>query len=305
MIDVIITSYKEPKTIRNTVRSILDRDFSGYRGVINLIVAAPDRATLSAASAEAKRWKHKELILVQDKHRGKPAALNLAMQHLKAPVTVFTDGDVSFSKGTVASLIAELDAHPKLGAVGGRQYSINSRKDFFGYTSHLFTEALHRQRYAQMNGNPENRFFPLSGYVMAVRTHLLKPLPGHILVDDAYLSYEVLKQAYRIGYTPEAAAYVGYPKNLADYFRQKVRSTGGYLQLKNMGIVPEGAPARTLGQDLRMALFPLSFARTPRELVYSLLQYPLRIALWLRIYYLKLIRPDDFAASWQRVESTK
>lgn len=306
MITVVITAYKEAKTIRATIRSILDRPFSGYDGKLKLVVVAPDSATLRAAQAEALAWDNSKLQLIEDKGTGKPAALNSSFKVLEGDITIFTDGDVSLSKGSVGSLVKELKAYPQLGGVSGRQHSINNKATFWGYTSHLFTEALDHARKPLLGGNTTGGFFPLSGYVMAVRTELLDfTLPEDVLVDDAYISYKIVAKGKKVGYTPEAAAYVKYPTNFGDYFKQKVRSTGGYLQLVSTGVMPEDLPSRTFSQDLKMILFPIRYARSPKQILFSVLQYPLRLLLWLKIYWLKTFSKESFTKSWKRVESTK
>lgn len=57
-------------------------------------------------------------------------------------------------------------------------------------------------------------------------------------------------------------------------------------------------------QDVAMAVFPLTFAKSPKELVWSLLLYPLRLFLWVKIYYIHLFNKYR-AGAWERVESSK
>lgn len=305
-ISVVITSYNEPKTIGNTIASILDRTYSGFFGEIQLIIAAPDRPTLSAAKTAVTKFKHQDCVFIQDDNNGKPTALNLCLKEVKGAITILTDGDISFKKNSVKILIDEFERYPHLVGVSGRQISIDTKNNYFGYISHLFTEALHVSRIAQMNGNSSQKYFPLSGYIMAVRTELLNfTIPTEVLVDDAYISLMITKDGGVLGYNPEAAAYVSYPKHLTDYFKQKIRSTGGYIQLKQMGLVDNSKRARTLIDDLKMFLFPLRYASNLKEFFWSLLLYPMRLLLWIRIYSLKFFAPKKLVTSWIRVESTK
>ena len=156
------------------------------------------------------------------------------------------------------------------------------------------------------NGNSTNKFFPMSGYVMAVRSSLLDfKLPVDVLVDDGYISHMIYNKGYTIGYSPKAAAYVSYAKSSEDYYKQKVRSTGGYLQLKKYGVIKSIDSSRGISQDLQLFLFPLKFARSPKEFIWSILLYGLRFNLWLRIFMLRFFNPRKLFNSWKRVESTK
>lgn len=304
MISVIITSANEPKTISRAISCILDKAYSGYSEKLQLIVAAPDRPTLTAALRTVKEFDLTDYVEIQDPGKGKPLALNLALKQAKGELVIFTDGDVYLSRHSVKKLVEALEKFPELGGVSGRQFSIDDRNQIFGYYSYLFADALDKIRRPMQGVNPANIFFPMSGYVMAVRRKLIDfELPENVLVDDGYLSYMIYNKDYRIGYEPEAAAYVSYPKNSEDYFKQKVRSTGGYQQLKQFGIVSVGS--RSIAQDLQNITFPLTYAQRPKEFIWSLMLYALRFNLWLRIFFLKLFAPAKLGKSWQRVESTK
>ena len=304
MISVIITSAKEPKTISKAITCILDKNYSGYNANLQLLLAAPDRPTLTAAKRTVAEFNFKNYVEITDHGKGKPLALNLALKQAKGEIIIFTDGDVYLNRHCIKRLVEAMEKFPELGGVSGRQFSIDDRSTMFGYYSYLFADALDKIRKPMQGVNPLNVFFPMSGYVMAVRKKLLDfELPENVLVDDGYISYLIYNKGFRIGYVPEAAAYVSYPKTSEDYFKQKIRSTGGYQQLKQFGIVTAGS--RSITQDLQNITYPLTYARKPQEFIWSFLLYALRFNLWLRIFFLKLFAPSKLGASWQRVESTK
>jgi cellulose synthase/poly-beta-1,6-N-acetylglucosamine synthase-like glycosyltransferase len=280
--------------------------YSGFGGKLELLLVIPDRATFAAALSALQKLRFQNYKHIQDSGKGKPQALNLAISAARGETVIFSDGDVYLARNSVQELIRQLDQNPELGAVTGRQLSIDSRRNMFGYFSHLFADALDHVRKPMQGTNPSNVFFPLSGYVMAVRRGLLNfELPQDVLVDDGYISCMVYNQGFRIGYNPKAAACVSYPKNSEDYFKQKIRSTGGYLQLKKYGVVRDETKSRGIKQDLNLFLFPLRYARGPKELIWSVLLYGLRFNLWLRIFLLRIFRPGVLFSSWKRVESTK
>jgi len=304
MITAIITSFNELKTIGKAISSIIDSEYSGTNEKLKLIVIAPDEETLSSAKKEVIRINFKNYEIIKDKGISKPNAINEALPFIQGDIVIFTDGDVNFNKGTVKALVTELRSFKNLGGVSGRQFSKNDKSTFFGYLSHLFAEALDKARQPLINGNQNNVFFPLSGYVMAIKSELLDfSLPNDVLVDDAYISYKIIEKGKKIGYTPFASANVGYPQNFSDYLKQKVRSTGGYLQLKEYGFFQNSN--RGISTDFKMIFFPISYAKNLKELLFSLLIYPLRLYLWFKIYYLKLFRPQIFSKSWVQVASTK
>ena len=73
MISIIITSYKEPKTISKSIEAILKNNLKNYE----ILVTAPDSETLNVAKKHSK--KNKKIKMLRDLGKGKPAALNLAV----------------------------------------------------------------------------------------------------------------------------------------------------------------------------------------------------------------------------------
>lgn len=171
-------------------------------------------------------------------------------------------------------------------------------------------------------------FVPMSGYLYAIRfVDGIFPLPAETRAEDAYISKKLADLGYLIGYAPDALAYVKFPKNLSDWVKQKSRSLGGNVQISKFfghkynarrrngrGLIfgirrpdlknPFANSARSIFQDLSMFFFPLFFAKNPKEFIWSLMLYPLRLFLWIKIYYNHLLNSYK-KGSWERIESTK
>ena len=107
MISIIITSYKEPKTIGKAINSILKNKLQNYE----ILVTAPDNKTLEAARVfkEHKNIKifrdqgnkSAALKLLKDQGKGKSAALNLAVSKAKGNILILTDGDVFIDDNSI------------------------------------------------------------------------------------------------------------------------------------------------------------------------------------------------------------
>ena len=115
----------------------------------------------------------------------------------------------------------------------------------------------------------------------------------------------IFNEGGRIEYEPEALVFVKYPTNLKDYFKQKKRSTGGYMQLWEYGIVKPETKSRSFWRELEYFWFPIKYARNLKELFYSFMMYPVRLWLWVQIFWERKIVKKDFVKTWVRVESTK
>lgn len=147
-------------------------------------------------------------------------------------------------------------------------------------------------------------------------------LPENILVDDSYLSHLIHEIARRtplltnfamaknisniyspIAYSPGALVYVKFPTALSDWFKQKIRSTGGYLQIQKL--FPHHSQMRTFWQEILEFFIPLKFIKSPKEFFWLILLYFARLYLWLRIFIFYKLLKRSFSSGWPRIESTK
>ncbi|MDD4382344.1 MAG: glycosyltransferase family 2 protein [Candidatus Dojkabacteria bacterium] len=311
MISIIITSFKEPKTIGKCISCIADSKYSGITRPFEIIQVSPDDLTLKAGRKEANRLKlsKKEYIQIIDPHKGKPFALQIALKKAKGDIIVLTDGDTYFGENSVSDLIKPFK-DKKVGGVSGRPVSMDSKDNIFGYWGHLLSDAADHRRKACMVpiGNyyvSKDKFFPMSGYIMAIR-NIDIDIPSNVLSDDAYISYYLRNKNFDIGYTPEAKCYVKYPTNTKDYFKQKVRSLGGFKQLKKLGVFKKDKQSRSFGIELKYTFFVLRYGKSFKEFIWSILLFPLRLITWIKIFWERdVIKKDMPNSGWERIESTK
>lgn len=295
---VAITSYKEEFSIGKAVEQIIcpNRDLWPQ---FHLFITSPDASTLKKAEEVCQKYNFTNFELLTDLGEGKAVALNIAVAavtnkyviNYDEDLLIMTDGDMYISDGAIKMLLNPfIYDKGRLGGIGGHPVSLDGRDTMFGYFSHLFCEAAHNRRLADSST-------PMSGYLYAIK-HWDKifPIPGELRAEDAYISKKLLEFGYRIAYVPEALAYVKFPKNAGDWFKQKTRSLGGNVQVSRS--------LRSVVQDLNMALFPLVYAKSPKEFIWSLMLYPLRMILWLRIYFNHIFNRYS-TGMWERVESTK
>ena len=313
MVTVILTSFKEPNTIGRALECILDQAYSGYAGKLELLTVIPDEPTLIAAKRTVSRFKFKNWFNIKDPQKGKPHALNLAFAKAKGDILLLTDGDVYLAKGAIGYLVVAMGT-AGIGGVTGRPIAMENKGSLMGYYANLLADAAHHKRMVTMGKDVVGHslalvskapgFFVLSGYVMAIKNLGFK-VPEDCLIEDAYVSYYIHNQGYKLAYEPQAKVNVKYANNLSDWFKQKLRSVGGYIQLWKYQVIKPETKVRNFWKELEYFWFPIRYAQNLRELLWSLLLYPLRLILWLKIFYEQRILQKDFAATWVRVESTK
>ena len=122
MISIIITAYKEERTIGKAIQAVLDNKLQEN---FEILVLAPDEGTLKIAKDFSK--KNKEVKVFKDPGKGKPAALNLAFSKVRGEILVLTDGDVYMGENAISELLKGF-TDGGVGAVASRPISLNSKK---------------------------------------------------------------------------------------------------------------------------------------------------------------------------------
>lgn len=313
---LILTAANEANTVDKALDFLLRPEKSGLESSdLELITVIPDPETQKAADEfmeqnfPALSW-----VKIKDPHQGKPTALNMAFKAAQGDFLLLTDGDVHLEKNAVKHLFSALVAQKDLGGVTGRPVSADNKNTYWGFLGHILADAAHHKRTASMRRDIGGHslslvksgpgFFAMSGYIIAMRNlHLL--LPVDVLSDDAFISYAIINQGLEIGYVPEAKVAVKYPQNLADWYNQKSRSLGGYMQLYKYGVVAPDKKVRNFWKELEYFWFPFYYARSLKEFIWSSTLYPLRLFLWVRIFWEQKILKKDFSATWVRINSTK
>ncbi len=324
MLSIIVTAHKEEKTIREVINCLLDQKYSGLGEHKTdedweFILVAPDKATINAAKDALKKLEistEKYQILV-DPGNGKPAALNMAFEKAKGEYLLPTDGEVMFEKRAVFELVdlleQKLDQGQKVGGITGRPVSLDDKSSMMKYFGNLLSDAAHHKRNIDLTDDPKGlstklvpkrKFFPLSGYIYLIK-NLDWKIPEDVLVDDAFISYELFNKGYKLYYAPEAKVKVKYPTNLPDYFKQKKRSTGGFIQLWKYNVVKPETKSRSFWRELEYFWFPIKYATSLKELIWSITLYPIRLWLWIMIFWERKITKKNFKDTWVRIESTK
>ena len=313
MISILLTAWKEEKTIAKVIKCLVDKEYSGISNDFEILLACPDSETYEEAQKTIKELGiENKFVYIKDPKKGKPYALNLLTTKAKGDIWIFTDGDVYFEKNAVRHLVKHFN-DLSVYAVTGRPISNDSRNNMMGYFGHLLSDAAHHKRTIDLTTTPVGKsltfvkkrsFFPVSGYIYATRKFDYK-FPDDTLVDDAYISYLFYNEGKRIEYEPEAIVYVKYPTTMKDYYKQKKRSVGGYMQLWKYGVIKQTTKTRTFWRELEYFWFPINYAKNLKELFWSLMLYPTRLWLWVQIYVERKMINKDFESTWTRVESTK
>jgi len=291
MISIIITAYKEPSTIGKAIEQILKNNLTDYE----ILVTAPDNETLNVAKIYSKRYQFVRIL--KDEGKGKPAALNLAVNSARGDLLILTDGDVYVGGDSLGFLIKPFE-NPKIGAVSGNPVSLNSRKNRLGFWAYVLTSIASKRRLTALK--LKRRFF-CSGYLFAIKKSLFPKLPEELLSEDGFISNNVYKKGYNLSYSLKSKVYVKYPTTFDDWVIQKKRSAGGYNQIRKMTSVE----MRSFKKESLGGFSLLRYVSNTLEFFWLIELFLARVYLWLVIYRDININKKSHKEIWKRVETTK
>src|SRR3989344_5972755 len=134
MINVIITSYNEPKATLRAINAILKQDI---KEKYKIIVCDPFTEVKKFLE---KNIKDKRFSFFLDPEEGKSYALNLLFKKIysknKNDVIILTDGDVYVSDNAINEIV-EAFKDEKIGCVTGKSVSLDDRKTKYGYWANI------------------------------------------------------------------------------------------------------------------------------------------------------------------------
>ena len=296
MIYIIITSYGEPKATTRAIKAFLNQEIPDK---YKIIVADPFPEIEEIILNDFKAYPQVEYF--EDPDEGKSKALNIIFKMIysenKNDIIISTDGDVFVSKNTVKEIINKFK-DPKIGIVTGKVVSMNSKKNMFGYWSHLL--------FSNMNLIKEKldckEFFEVSGYLFAMRNGVIKKFPLDACEDNV-LSIIFFNKGYKIGFVPKAEVYVLNPQNFKDWVTQKKRNIKGHMALGEISSLKKVSRRNTLFQEAFRGLKMLGYPKNLKEFYWTVVLLFARLYLWVSVIFDKKKYSDGWRVN--ETDSTK
>lgn len=219
----IVAAYNEERVIADKLRNTLALDYPKHRFEIIVVSDGSNDQTEAIVRSFAPQG---VVSLHEPQRRGKTAALNRAVSRASGDVVIFSDANNDFSPDAIRMLVRHF-ADPRVGGVCGakRIKPAADRQSSVG-------DGLY-WRYESAVKFAESRIGTITnadGEIFAVRRLLYRPVPEHIINDDAQITLDLVGQGYQVLYEPEARSYELASIRIQDDFHVKVRMVAGGFQ---------------------------------------------------------------------------
>ncbi|MBI4116560.1 glycosyltransferase [Candidatus Pacearchaeota archaeon] len=298
MINIIITSFNEPKATLRAVNVFLSQKISQKFKVI-VVDPFPEVGRFLK-----KEIKDERFVFFLDPGEGKSCALNLLFQEFysndKNDIFILTDGDVYVSQNAVFELLTAFK-NPKIGCVTGKPVPLEDRKTKYGYWANFLFDAAHKLR---KKLSEKKVFFECSGYLFAIRNGVIKGFPGDVS-EDSIIPHLFWKKGFEIFYAEKAEVYVKNPDNWNDWKNQKIRNIKGHENLSK--IAPELPRTKTFFNEVKNGLFVFfAHPKNCKELFWLAQLYFARLYIYL-VAFKEIKKNKEYSDGWREVEikSTK
>ena len=298
MIDIIITSYKEPNSTLRAVNAFLKQKIKeDFR--ITVVDPFPE-----VGEFLKKKIKDTRFVFYLDSGEGKAYALNLLFQEYgsdnKNDLFILTDGDVYVSENSVKE-ITDKFKDEKIGCVTGKPACVDSRDTKYGFWTIVAFAGIDkvRKRLAK-----EKKFFECSGYLFAIRKSVIFDFPLETS-EDSIIPYLFWKKGYLIDYADKAKVYVKNPSNWKDWLNQKVRNVKAHENLNK--IAPEMPRTKSLMNEIKEgAFFAIRQPKNLKEFFWVIQLYFARLYLYIKTFK-ELKKKEAYKDGWREteIESTK
>lgn len=228
-VTLIIAAYNEERVIRQKLVNSLSLDYPSDK--LEIVVVA-DGSSDSTPNIVAEFADRGVVCLFEPERRGKSNALNRAVAASRGEILVLSDANNDFSIDALHWLIQAL-SQPDVGGVSGAKRIIENRDRAASIGDSLYW------RYESTIKLAESRLggtVAADGEIFALRRRLYRPIPPHVINDDAFLTLAIVVQGYKVGYEPRATATEEASISIVEDFRVKVRMiSGGYQFLQLYG----------------------------------------------------------------------
>lgn len=226
-VTLVIAAYNEEKVIREKLVNSLSLDYPRDELEIIVVADGSSDATPNIVSEFADRG---VVCLFEPERRGKSHALNRAVAAARGEIVVMSDANNEFSPDALHCLVQAL-SQSSVGGLSGAKRVIENRDRAASLGDSLYWRYESRIKLAesQLGGT-----VAADGEIFALRRELYRPIPPHVINDDAFLTLAIVLQGYRVGYEPRATATEEASISIGEDFRVKVRMIAGGYQFLNM-----------------------------------------------------------------------
>jgi poly-beta-1,6-N-acetyl-D-glucosamine synthase len=221
-VTLVVSAYNEADFIRRKILNSFELDYPPGKLKWIFITDGSNDNTPSIIR------EYGEIILLhQEERKGKVAAMNRAIRHVKTPITIFCDANTLLNSTAVREIVKHY-SDPRVGGVAGEKKIITRENEKAAGAG----EGIY-WRYESFLKKLDSDFYTVvgaAGELFSVRTSLFHEAAEDIIIEDFVQSLQICMEGYVIRYEPKSYAMETASASMMEEQKRKIRIAAGAFQ---------------------------------------------------------------------------
>ena len=235
-ITVLIAAFNEEEVIAQKIENILLSDYP--KDKMQIIVS--DDGSIDRTKEIAQSYLDQGVEVISDSNRrGKISAISDAMKIARGEIIVFSDANNIYYPDAIRALTIPF-SDQKVGAVVGAKL-VSGEEKALGLSEGIYWRY---ESFIKMTETRLGNCVAITGEVWAARRILVELPPTDIINEDFYMGMKIIRQGYRLVYTPRARSYKQISLSSAGEILRRTRITAGRYQIlaNSLRVLPFNNP---------------------------------------------------------------
>ncbi len=214
-VSLIIAAYNEEDVIEEKIKNSLSLDYP--KDKLEIIIfsdASTDQTNEIVCQHQDKGIKFIHL----PERRGKTTGQNLAIDHAKGEVIIFSDANALYRPEAIRKIVRNFSDR-SVGCVCGELVYYNEDKSLIGDAESVYWDY---EKFIKRQENRAASILGANGSIYAVRKKLFISLPEDI-ISDFIEPFKIIEQGYRVIYEPAALSFEQSTTNFHEEYSRKKR----------------------------------------------------------------------------------
>lgn len=222
-VTLVILAYNEERFIEQKVKNCNELIYP--KNKLNILWVTDGSDDNSNKILEEK---YNQKVLHKPERKGKINAMNRAVNYISTPIIIFTDANTEINNTSIIKIIEQYESDKNVGCVAGEKRIYIEEKE----SASVAGEGIY-WKYESFIKNLESKLgstIAAAGELFSIKRDLYTQIPDDTILDDLVLSFNVIKQGYKIKYTSDAYSYEKGTKTIKDELKRKIRIAAGNFQ---------------------------------------------------------------------------
>jgi cellulose synthase/poly-beta-1,6-N-acetylglucosamine synthase-like glycosyltransferase len=226
LVAVLVAAYNEEKVIAEKIQSVFSSSYPAEK--LRVYVGSDASADSTDRIVADMQQFHPRLELVRFQGRvGKISIINHLQSLGDEDILVMTDANVIFGQDTVFELVKNFKDQ-KVGIVAGNIVKKAENLEGIAWQEKTYLSLENRLKAAESNAF--SLVMGAEGGCYAIRNSLFSKVPLKFIVDDFFITMQVLLRDKLVLFNPEARCFEDVPGDSPGEYRRKVRISSGNFQ---------------------------------------------------------------------------